>query len=97
MAGRGVKQSLIEYRLNNLRAHPCFDRCVRIYRNALIDWNASGAIQNAAKTLGQDRRAYCDARLSANQFQWFAAGTGEEFTRQHVELAYIDAVEQASV
>ncbi len=76
-----------------LRAHPCFDRCFCLYRNALRDWHASGAIQNAAATLGMNCRAYCDARLSVNQFQWTASGTGEDFTRAHVELAYREAVD----
>ena len=77
----------------SLRAHPCFDRAYRIYRNALVDWHASGAIQNAARTLGMNCRAYCDARLTANQFSWVAAATGDPVTREHVDLAYRDAVD----
>jgi hypothetical protein len=89
MSGR---ESLID-----ARSHPAFDRCFRIYRNALIDWNASGAIQAAAATLGMGRRAYCDSRLSANQFSWVAAGTGDPFTQAHANAAYIAAKESAGV
>lgn len=79
-----------------LRAHPCFDRCFRIYRNALIDWHASGSIQAAAKTLGMNARAYADARLSANQFQWYSTTTPDPFTREHADLAYREAVDHVS-
>lgn len=78
---------------NHLREHPCFDRCFRLYRNALIDWHASGAIQNAARTLGMNARDYANARLSGNQFSWMAAGTGEPFTMAHADSAYADAVD----
>lgn len=76
-----------------IRGHPCFDRCFRLYRNAIIDWHASGAIQNAARTLGQNARSYADARLTANQFQWSSTTTDAPFTREHADLAYRDAVE----
>ncbi len=89
-------QAAVDARVEAVRSHPCYDRCFRIYRNALIDWNASGAIQSAAATLGMDRRAYCDARLSANQFQWYSVGTTEPFTQAHAEVAYVAAVEATS-
>jgi len=76
-----------------LRAHPCFDRAYRIYRNGVIDWHASGAIQSAARLLGMNARAYADARLTANQFQWSSAGTNDPITRDHLDLAYRDAVD----
>lgn len=71
-----------------LASHPCFDRAYRIYRNAIVDWHASGAIQSAASTLGMTARAYADARLHMNQFQWSAAGSGDPVTREHLDLAY---------
>ena len=80
-----------------LRRHQMYDRCVRIYHNALIDWNASGAIRSAAATLGMDRRAYCDARIRSNQFQWYSSSTGEELTHAHLEAAWLDALEQSGV
>ena len=76
----------------SLASHPCFDRAYRIYRNAVMDWHASGAIQSAARTLGMGARAYADARLTANQFQWTSATTGEPITRAHLDLAYERAV-----
>lgn len=79
-----------------LRAHPCYDRAYRIYRNAVLDWHASGTIQDAARTLGMTARAYADARLTANQFQWTAAGTGDPITRAHLDVAYQDAVDRVS-
>jgi hypothetical protein len=78
-----------------LAAHPCFDRAYRIYRNAIVDWHASDAIQDAAATLGMTARQYADARLDANQFQYVAASTGDEFTRAHLDLAYRRAVDDA--
>jgi len=80
-----------------ITAHPCYARCFRIYRNALSDWNASGSIQSAAATLGMDRRAYCDARLSANQCQWYSVGTPEPFTQRHAEVAWMAAVEATTL
>lgn len=77
-----------------MRTHPCFDRCFRLYRNALADWRASGAIQQAAETLGMGARAYSDARLTSNQFMWSSASTGEVFTREHADLAYRMAREE---
>lgn len=88
----GSAQAAVDSAEAALRAHPMFDRLFRLYRNALLDWTRSGAIQNAAKTLGMDRRAYCDSRLADNQFQWFAAGTHEPITPAHVELAWSQAV-----
>lgn len=78
-------------RLAELRAHPAYDRLFRIYRNARIDWYASGAIQSAAATLGQDERAYADARLVANQISWSATNTTGPLTREHFDLAYEEA------
>ncbi len=65
--------------------------------SALLDWNASGPIQNAAATLGMDRRAYADSRLHANQFSWMDSGTGHPLTQAHYEQAYLDAVEASGV
>lgn len=76
-----------------LVTHPAFDRCFRIYRNALIDWHASGAFQNAARTLGMNCRAYCDSRLTANQFSWASSTTTGPFTREHADAAYEAAVD----
>lgn len=78
---------------SQIRTHPCFDRCYRLYRNAVMDWHASGAIQSAARTLGMNARAYADARLTANQFQWSSTTTGDPFTREHADIAYRDAVD----
>lgn len=78
---------------DEMRAHPAFDRCFRLYRNAVIDWHASGAIQNAARTLGMNARAYANSRLSANQFLWASSTTGPSFTIEHADLAYRDAVD----
>ena len=77
-----------------IRQHPAYDRCFRIYRNALIDWHASGAIQDAARTLGMNCRAYCDARLTANQFSWASSSMTGPFTRTHADVAYEAAVEE---
>lgn len=85
-------RDIVRRALHPLESHPCFDRCVRLYEKAIVDWNAGPSIQTAAETLGLDRRAYCDARLSGNQFQWTAAGTGEPFTIEHVELAWQTAL-----
>lgn len=74
----------------DLRAHPCYDRAVRIYRNALTDWNGNEYIRTSAQLLGMDQRAYCDARITANQFQWYSASTGEAFTREHLDAAWLD-------
>lgn len=79
-----------------LRLHPMYDRCFRLLRNGLIDWNGNGAIQTAANTLGMDRRDYCMARLSANQFQWCDNTSGEPFTLPHLEAAWLDAQESIS-
>ncbi len=76
-----------------LASHPCLDRAYRIYRNAVMDWHAGGAIQDAARTLGMDARSYADARLEMNQFQWTSAGTGDPITRDHLDLAYSRAVD----
>lgn len=92
-----IAATAVDDAITALRAHPVYDRIVRIYRNALIDWNASGPIQNAAATLGMDRRAYADSRLHANQFSWLDNGTGNPLTQAHFEQAYLDAVEQAGV
>jgi hypothetical protein len=78
--------------VTSLASHPAYDHCFRIYRNALLDWHASGAIQNAARTLGMDCRAYCDARLTANQFAWAANATTGPFTYEHASSAYEAAV-----
>ena len=91
------RSAAIAQEIDALRAHSAFDRIVRLYRNALIDWNASGPIQNAAATLGMDRRAYADSRLRANQFSWVDNGTGRPLTQAHYEQAYLDAKEQAGV
>ena len=79
-----------------IREHPCFDRCFRVYRNALAEWHSSGAIQSAARMLGMSARAYADARLTANQFSWTSSSTGNPFTREHADLAYKLAVEEVS-
>jgi hypothetical protein len=78
--------------VSELAAHPSYDRAYRIYRNAVIDWHASGVIQSAARTLGMSARAYADGRLTANQFQWTSNSTNEPFTREHLDHAYQQAV-----
>lgn len=74
--------------------HPCYDRCFRIYRNAIIDWHASGAIQESARTLGMNARSYADARLAANQFQWTSNSTSDPFTHEMADAAYQAAVDE---
>jgi hypothetical protein len=80
--------SLIEAR----RSHPAYDRIFRIYRNAIVDWHASGAIQNAARTMGMDARGYADSRIRANQFSWPSNNTSDPLTWDHFDTAYKDAV-----
>jgi hypothetical protein len=65
-----------------------------IYRNAVLDWHASEAIQDAARTLGMNARKYADSRLSANQFSWASSTTGPSFSIAHADLAYRDAVDE---
>lgn len=85
-------QKRVDELYDGLRSHQMYDRCVRLLRNGLIDWNASGAIQRAAQTLGMDRHAYCVARLAANQFQWYDVSTGDPFTEAHLARAWADVV-----
>jgi hypothetical protein len=85
-------QKRVDELYEGLRAHPMYERCVRLLRNGLYDWNASGAIQQAAQTLGMDRNAYCMSRLTANHFQWYDAKTGDPFTDAHLARAWADVV-----
>lgn len=85
-------QAAVDKAYAALRAHPCFDRCVRLLRKGLVDWHASEGIRQAAETLGMDRRAYCEARLAANQFLWSSTSTHDMFTQLHLEAAWLDAM-----
>jgi hypothetical protein len=78
--------------VSELRAHPAFAHAFRIYRNAVADWHGSDAVRQAAFTLGMNAREYADSRICANQFSWSASNTTGEFTREHFDLAYEDAV-----
>lgn len=85
-------QQAVDQAYEALRQHLMYDRCVRLLRNGLLDWNASGAIQQAARTLGMDRRDYCMARLTANSFQWYDVTTREPFTEAHLARAWADVL-----
>lgn len=75
-----------------LRAHPAYSRIYRIFYDALHDWHTLSGIQDAARTLGMNARAYAEARLMNQNFGYASIHTSGAIDRKHLDLAYEQAV-----